>query len=145
MFPMISKKHSENSKYISIFLFSLLVTLLFCFIVLTLYYFFPAFSISLLFGNPYLAVKNLLFEYALFIVVFSVCSLFLSFFLSIGRTWVASLSFLVAVLQIVGIWIFHKDLSTVITVSLFSETGLAAALICYFIWVVLGNEKKFVH
>ena len=137
MFPMVSQRAAMKRGYKKIFFLSLLLTLAISSGVLLIYLFFPDISIRLLYGDKFLGASSNLVWFGLFIAIFTLCSLILSFFLSIGKTKIAILPIIFASLQIIGIWFFHQSIFSVIKVSVVSVSLLLISLIIYF-----GYETK---
>lgn len=131
MFPIVSKRQSEGLKYKNVFLLSLLLTCLIALPLLLIYWLFPETIIYLLYGAKYLGGADLLVWFGVFMVIFTVCSLLGSFFLSIGKTRVTILFCLVSIIQIAGIWFIHKTLLEVLLVSLAASSLLLILLLLY--------------
>lgn len=131
MFPMIAQRHSEGYEYKKIFIYSFLATLVFAISVLIVYWIFPQFAINLLYGSSYLEAANLLIWFGIFITLFTLSSLLVSFHLSLGRTKVVIFPAVAAITQIVGIWFYHGDLFNVIIISIWINALLLASLLIY--------------
>lgn len=141
MFPLISKKQSQGKNYYDIFIYSLSFTVVLSLVILLFYYIAPDLAINLLLGASYLEARKLLFVMGVFISLFAVSSLFVSFNLSTGRSKVVILPILAAIMQSIGIFLFHDGLNTVITVSILVCIVMLLGLILY---SLLGYyEKKF--
>lgn len=138
MFPMVSKRHAEKRNYKKIFYFSLLLTLAGSFFIVLIYFFLPSLAVSILFGNKFIEGAPYLFLFGLFVMLYSVSSVFLSMFLSINKTKVVLLPIVFALLQAVGIWFFHSSIEEVIKISLVSVAGLLLSLMLYYAY-----EEKF--
>ena len=134
MFPMVSKRHSQGGNFHKIFIFSLLLTSLIAGGILTLYFLFPNIAILTLYGKKYVQAAPNLFWFGTFMTIFTIGSLFMNYFLSRNKTKVVWLVIGGALLQIVGIWFFHKNMITVIRVSTLSATLCLASLLIYFVY-----------
>lgn len=141
MFPLISKRQSQGKNYHEIFFYSLVLTAVLSLAVLLFYYIAPDFAINLFLGVSYLEARNLLFVMGVFMSLFAVSSLFVSFNLSIGKSKVVILPILAAIMQSIGIFLFHDGLNTVITVSILVCIVLLLGLILYSLSSYY--EKKF--
>lgn len=128
MFPMIAKKYTGGENYRKIFINSLVLTVFFSGIVTLVYWIFPGFAIRALYGSAYLSAAYLLVWFGLFMTFFTVASLLLSFYLSLGKTKVVILPLIAALAQICLIWFFHTNLSQIIFISLAISILLAASL-----------------
>ena len=137
MFPMISRRYAKGENYRKIFIYSLLLTMLIASGVLLIYSLFPEFSIKILFGTAYLEAAPLLFWFGVFMALFTLSSLFISYFLSIEKTKVVVFPLIAAAAQVVGIWFWHDTILSVIKVSIFSTSFLIASLLLYF-----GHESR---
>lgn len=139
MFPLVSKRHSRGEPFKKLFLFSFILTLLLSGTILLVYYLFPDLSISLLYGKLYLEGDNLLFRFGVFVALLTLSNLFINFYLSRGINSVIVLPAVAAIGQILGIWFFHDNLKTVISVSVYVSVLLFVSLCLYFVVI----EKVF--
>lgn len=135
MFPLISRKSAKNEDYQKILLTSLLLTAGACLIGLIFYTLIPSFFITLLYDKRYLIIGNLLPWYSLFIIFYTLSSLLVNYYLSIGRVKVVCLPMLFALMQVVLIFIYHNSLFQVIMMSLMSSSLLLISLFVYFAYV----------
>ncbi len=132
MFPLVSKSFAKGGNYKKVFLLSLLLTLVVVVGLICIYWVFPKFVLEVLYGNKFLEGAPYLVWFGIFIGIFSVDSLLLNYFLAKGSTKVTFVGLLAAVLQIVGISFFHKDLMQVIWVSIWVSLALLMLLLIYF-------------
>lgn len=145
MFPLIAQRSSKDMKYEKILFVSLWATMLIIILVLMLYWLFPAFAIRLLYGQSYLEAYKLLIWFGIFIGLHTLSSLIINFHLSLGRTKIVLLPIVVAILQVLLIWLYHENLFTVIVISILVNALLLACLIIYSSYKknLFGNEKFF--
>lgn len=134
MFPLVSKRQSKGEGYRNIFIYSLWSTLILAAIVLIVYWLFPDLAIRLLYGSAYLGASNLLVWFGIFMTLFTLSSLLISFNLSLGRTKVVILPLIAAIMQVVAIWIYHNNLMTVTIISVLVNALLLGLLIIYSIY-----------
>lgn len=134
MFPIISKRHSKGSKYLKVFMISVVATLIIALLVLGLYYVFPLAAVELLYGKKFIEVTPYLIKYGVFITIFTLANLFAAFYMSIEKTKVAFLTFVFALIQIFGIYLYHDSVTSVINISIYSSTLLLIFLSVYFIY-----------
>lgn len=131
MFPLVSRKQSEGSRYHREMIYSFLATLILSMFVLLIYWLFPQFAINILYGQSYLEAAPLLIWFGIFMTLFTLSSLLVSFHLSLGNTKVVLLPAVAAIVQIIGIWFYHTSLFNVILVSIWTATLLLGALLIY--------------
>lgn len=141
MFPLVAKKHAIGEKYLKLFLFSLGLTVILCFFILSIYFLFPEFAIAILYGSPYFAAKSYLLEYSFFISLFTISSLLVNFYLSLGVTRIVVLPFIAALTQAIGIWFFHDNLDMVIWVSVIAALFLLLSLFSSFAFVSAFKKR----
>ncbi len=132
MFPIVSAREAEGKDYQKVILLSLGLVMAISFLIALAYFLFPELMISLLFGRAYLAVAGSLGIFAVFIGVYSLCSLLVNFFLSISRTRYLILPGSAALLQIVLIFFFHQSITEILRVNLLITSLLLAGLLLCF-------------
>jgi O-antigen/teichoic acid export membrane protein len=142
MFPMVSKRHSAGGPHKKIFWLSLLMVILIAASVLTIYYFIPGFAVRMLYGSRFVDVAPYLFQFGLFMALFSISSFFVNYFLSRNKNSVVLLTSLGSIVQALGIWYFHNDVLTVIRVSLLASAMLFASLLIYFSYDSAKEKNK---
>ncbi len=131
MFPLVAQKQKKGENYTRVFVYSFIVTSFFALSALLVYWLQPTIAIKLLYGSRYLEGTNFLIWFGIFMTLFTLCSLCLTYNLSIGRIKVVILPLIAAIAQIVGIWIYHSDIMTVISVSILVTTLLLLTLLIY--------------
>lgn len=134
MFPLVSQRSTRGQSYKRIFLYSFLTTAFIAISILLVYWLFPQAAIGLLYGSAYLGASNLLVWFGIFITLFTLSSLLISYGLSLRKTFVVIMPLVAAVLQILLIWFFHQTLFSVILVSIIVLTLLLVSLLIYFIY-----------
>lgn len=143
MFPLVSKRYSSGDTYSRIFSYSLILTLLFSVVITLLYWVLPEVAINSLYGFAYLEAKGLLVWFGVFMSLFTLSSLVINLCLSLGKVKVIILPLIAAAAQILGIWLFHNNLFTVILVSIIITTLLLLSLLIYSVYIgVLFNSPK---
>ena len=134
MFPLIVKRHEINKKYNGLFYLSILLVLSPSVIITFFYFLFPQFIIKLfLGGGAYLTMAPYLGLFGVFLTLFSVNNLFVSFFLSIKKTGIAKVVFLAAIVQITAIFIFYSNFLQIIYVSIITSLLLLGLLVIYYL------------
>ncbi len=132
MFPLVIKRHAENRNFHSLFFIAILLVM-FPSVAITLFYFlFPGIAVLLFLGKSYMAIAPYIGWYGIFLCLFSVLNVFVNFFLSLKRTGVVVLVVLCALLQAVGISLFHRNFISVIEVSVITSFGLLLLLLLYY-------------
>ena len=134
MFPLVSQRHSRGAKYNKILIYSLAATVAVAIFISMFYYLFPTFAISLLYGSAYVNTASLLVWFGIFISLFTLSSLIVSFNLSLGKTRVVILPLLAALAQIIFIWIYHQSIFQVVLVSVITNALLLLTLLIYSIY-----------
>ncbi len=132
MFPMISKRHSKGENYLQIFLLSFALTTILSLIALSVYLLFPSLPVGILYGQKYLVASVNLIWFGLFAAVFSLSTLVVSFYLSIGRTKVITFFIIFAIIQILAIFGIHDSIINVAKVNLVVTSFLLVTLLIYF-------------
>lgn len=131
MFPIVSGRRSRGEKYKHIFLTALLLTFLGALIINLFYFLYPEIAIRLLYGSKYLAATKELVWMGAFIGIYGMASVIINFFLSIGRTKVVIAPVLAAVMQIIGLTIWHQSILQIIQVSLVVTVALFTSVALY--------------
>ncbi len=143
MFPIVSHRFSRGEGYKNIFLYSFLSTMAISLFIIMIYYFIPKFAINLLYGSAYIQASGLLIWFGIFMTLFTLSSLLISFNLSQNKTKVAILPFIASVAQILLIWFIHDNIYTVILESNVVTALLLASLLIYSTyekWVLPRNK-----
>ena len=138
MFPMVSKSEQKGGNYKKIFVMSLFLTLAIAMGVNLIYLLFPEISIKMLYGVKYLEGKVYLFLFGIYMAIFTLSSLFLNYFLSRNKTKVVYFALIASVIQIVGIWYYHENIRSVISVSILASAIFLILIFGYF----LADRKK---
>lgn len=131
MFPMISQRKAKGEDFKRVFTYSLLITGIFSIGAVMIYGLFPKLVIGLLFGSAYLEAENILVWFGLFITLFSLSSLIVTYNLSLSRIRVTIFPLVAAILQVFLIILFHKTLFSVILISTSITALLLISLLIY--------------
>lgn len=143
MFPLISQRHAKGTEYRKVFIYSLLATLILATFVLLVYWLLPEVVINLLYGTAYLKAANLLIWFGIFITLFTLSSLLITFHLSLGRTKVVWLPVAASIAQIIAIWFYHGSLLTVVVSSITVTALLLGLLLIYSSYEKGKSRNKF--
>jgi O-antigen/teichoic acid export membrane protein len=142
MFPMVSQKQSKGEPYLKIFLTSLGMTLVAGGAALLLFLVLPGLVVGSLYGNKFADASGNIFWYGLFMLLFSLANVILNYYLSIGKTKLVFISVVAAILQIMGIWIFHSSIFMMIQVSIVVTLLLFLSLFVYFLYETRKTSTK---
>lgn len=137
MFPIVSSRHSQGLKYMKVFIYSLLATVGIVLGMMVFYLLFPKIAISILYGAKYLSGEKLLILFGGYMSLFTLSSLFINYYLSIGRLRIVLFPAVAAIFQIIGIWFYHSSILSVILVSI-----TVCALLLFSLFVYLLCESK---
>ena len=132
MFPLVSKEHARKGNYKKVFFLSALLTSVLIVGLVFVYWLFPGVVLQILYGSKFLEGTPYLVWFGIFIGLFTLSSLFLNYFLSKGTTKVTYFGLLAAIIRIIGICLFHRDLLQVISVSIWVSLILLVSLLIYF-------------
>lgn len=102
---------------------------------------FPKLAVTLLFGEEYLSIAPLLWQYALATSVFAIANIFAYYFLSIGRHLPVVISGIMGAFQIGLIILFHDSLSQVVHVQIIAMVVLLLSQLCFFFY----QSKTNIH
>lgn len=141
MFPLVSKTRARGGNYKRVFFLSVIITSLMVVGLVAIYWLFPNLVLQILYGNKFIEGATYLVWFGIFIGLFALSSLFLSYFLSKGTTKPVYLGLLGAILQITGILIFHKNITEVISVSIWVSLILLVTLVIYFAYEKDAGKK----
>lgn len=143
MFPIIAAKYEKRENYNLTFLLSFFLVFIASSSALVFYFIIPKILIQLLYSQrSYLTEAGNLGLMGVFYTVYSLASLFISFFLSISKVQIVLFSVLTSILQIVLIWNFHDNIRQVITSSVIASAVLLVILVLYYIYYVYNAERK---
>lgn len=132
MFPVVSRRQSQGQGYQKVILLSIVSTLVLSLMILAIYWLLPDLTIRIFYGALFLGEANLLIWFGVFMTLFTLASLLINFHLSINQTSVVILPTLAAIAQVIGIWLHHRDLMTVILVSVAVALFLLISLVGFF-------------
>lgn len=132
LFPMISEHHAKGESFQRILILGTVITFAFSFLITLIFFFAPESMILLLFGKRYLLIANMLGLFGIFVSLLSLVSLFANFYLSIHKTFPSYMVGFAAIMQVILISIFHKNLFEIIFVSLGITFLLLISLLLYY-------------
>jgi len=126
------KKEGENTvpillKYVSYITGIALLIIVGCAV-------FPETAITLLFGDQYLAMAPLLWQYAVATGLFAVSNIFAYYYLSLDCYVPVALSGIIGMLQVALIIIFHESLQQIVTMQIITMVILLIVQILFFVF-----------
>jgi len=139
-YPILAERTAKKQPTDAIVLIGLASVTIISTIITIGYFVFPTIIIHLLFGNSYTGGSSVLGIFGIFLVLYSIGNMFTTTFLARGVTKVWIVPVFCAVLQIIGIMIFHIDIKSVITINI----AVSALLVIGLAWYYLVDRKKIV-
>lgn len=132
LLPAVVQKQKDGEatapiliKYVS-YVAVLAISIIFCCAV------FPKLIIQLMFGDAYISMAPLLWQYALATSLFAISNLFAYYFLSLDQYVPVILSGVLGISQIIMIIFFHSSLYMVVQVQIIAMVTLLVAQLLYF-------------
>lgn len=132
MFPLIIKRYNLKQNYDNLLYLSLAMVIVPSLFITLFYFLFPSFTTQLFLGKQYKAVIPYVGFIALYMTIFSIVNLLVTFFLSLKKTNIMFPVASAGVLQILGIVVFHASFQHVITVNIAISVLLLIALLLYY-------------
>jgi O-antigen/teichoic acid export membrane protein len=137
MFPKISALYTKKESYTNIFRELLFLQILLVLGGVLFYVLFPGFITTLFFGERFAHSISYIPPYAIFIGLYVLVRFMVMFFLAIEKTKVAFFLIPAAVIQLILISLFHRDLFQVIHIC---SIVTAALLISLFVYAGFSNR-----
>lgn len=132
-FPLIAQKIERKERLFNTVILALGIVTLVSLIASFVYFTFPGLVLSVFFPDPaYQPLKEYLGFFSLYILVYSLCSLFYNFFLSSGKKVVYKFTLVAGLSQIVLFTLFHDNLHQIITDLLVIVVLLLLAFVYYY-------------
>lgn len=139
MFPLLTRKHKNKEDKGNVMLLSLTLVAASSFAITVFYFMFPDFVISLFLKNTeYLQASMFLGYYAVFISLYSLCSIMMYYFLSMGKTFIFKPILLAAFLQLILIYIFNDSFGEIIGICI----GVTLCLLLVLLYFYISKEPK---
>lgn len=135
MFPVLIRRSAKGHNVQQTFYLGLLLVAIPSVAITIFYFLFPQLVLMIfLGGKSYVHVANNLGFMALFILLYSMITVMTNFFLSLKQTKIMLPIVLMAFLQVISIYFFHKTILQIIIDSLFVSSGLIIILVLYYIY-----------
>ena len=142
MFPLVAKRVADNKSSKKLFLISFFITIAIALGILLLFWLTPNFVVNMLFGEKYISASPMLGLFGIFSLFYTLDFFIANYFLSSGRVTASYLTPIGVIIQIVGIYLFHDSLTSVILASVLSTLSLFILLITYGL-ITKGKPKPF--
>ncbi len=133
MFPVISGRWVKKENCRRPFLLSFLGVLAISASLSLIYFAFPKIIMVSFYGHRYLAIAPLMGIFSVFMILYSLISLTINFYLAISRTKILSFVMLAALAQGIMIFIFHQNILQIIWVNIGVLSFLLVVLLLPFV------------
>jgi len=137
MFPMAAAAHSNHTDPTKVFKKTIFLVSLIGVAILFFYFIFGDFIIKILIGSKFLSISKFLGWFGLSMFLYSLVSLFSSYFLSVGKIKCTYLVGIGVLLQIILISIFHTNLWQIIWIMNTVMFFILALLIFYYFRIIM--------
>lgn len=131
-FPLIAERKELKKSSSHIVFFTLGIVAFISFGLTGMYVLFPSFIVHLLFGSAFVGAEVFLGLFGLFISLFSLSNLMVTMLLALGKTNVWILPALAALVQGIGLFVYHQTLFSVIQVNVYVTAVLFLILLIYY-------------
>lgn len=136
-FPLIAQKKERGEKLLGTLLLSILMIGGASLILSIIYFTFPKLVLTIFFpAEEYVSLSPYLGPFSVFILLYSLCWLFNSFYLAIGKTRVLFLTGIASIIEILYIFIFHENIMQVVTGLIVISIVLLLGFILYYPFTV---------
>ena len=103
------------------------------FVIVTTCYLLPELIISILFGEAYISMASLLWQYALATSLFAISNIFAYYFLSLDQYIPVIFSGILGIAQILLVVFFHNSLAIIVQMQIIAMVSLLIAQLIYFV------------
>jgi O-antigen/teichoic acid export membrane protein len=142
LFPMASRKKSQEEKSDRLFRFSFSLAILIAIFLTAAYFLFPNLILRVFYGEQFLPAATYLGLFGVFLSFYSLAYFLGNFMLSQEKTKpVAFLPFLALLLQVVLILFFHESILAILGVSIFACGLLFLSFLVYYL--ISKQQKAF--
>jgi O-antigen/teichoic acid export membrane protein len=118
LFPIASERAAAGTKTKKLILSAVGIVVAISTGITLIYLLFPDLIVRLLFGNAYVGAGGFLGSFGIFLSLFSIGGIIVTACLALGRTGVWFVPIACAILQIIGITVWHGNISTVISLNI---------------------------
>lgn len=141
MFPLVIQWQKSGRNYKKIFTQAMGLICSGVIFLLLIYHLFPKFIVQSLYGEVYLDSVKYLFEMGLFMAFLTISSMMINFSLSLNKTKVVIIPLIAAIVQVVGILLFHSNIDSIVRVSVFTTLGMAIILIVQTVFLLRDQHE----
>ncbi|MBI5614063.1 hypothetical protein HY947_04015 [Candidatus Gottesmanbacteria bacterium] len=134
-FPVLAEKKELKKPFVPIFSLSLFCVAGISLAITTIYFLFPSFVVSLLFGHAFDEASMYLGPFGVFLSFFSLSYLLVNMYLALGKTRVWIFACVASLLQIALTVMFHEQIGQIILNNTLVSGGLFAILLLYYLYV----------
>ena len=132
-FPLIAQKHTRGERLFNTVMLAFLLLVAASAGLSFIYFVFPNIVLKIFFpAKIYQSLASYLGLFSLYILVFSLASLFNNFFLSIGKTFVYKATLFFSLVQIFLIFAFHRSFYQIIGILFLSSFLLLLFFLVYY-------------
>lgn len=142
MFPLLVKRFHKGEKIQNLLFLSFFLVFAPSIVLTIIYFAIPKFIIAIILGRHYAPIAPYLGWFGLYLAIFSLLYVSVNFLLSIKKTSVSWFVAVGALLQIVGISLFHSSLVVVIAISLILSLVLFVTLLLYYQHTYATHKAK---
>lgn len=132
MFPLLIRRHAKGEKYKQIYYLALLLVFIPSLAITLFYYLFPVFTTQFFLGKTYSGISPYLGLFGIFLTIFNLNNISVSYFLSLKKLKISFFVPLFALLQIVLIYLFHANFYQIIHSSIIASSLLLLVLLLYY-------------
>ena len=129
LFPTVIRLEKEGKSHLKYFFGGLSVVFIMAGLITLTAYLFPHEIVKILFGERYLSIAPLLWQYAIATGLFACANVFVYYHLSLERRTPVWITLVAGISQILLIVLFHEDFEQVIKIQIGLMTGLLLTLI----------------
>ncbi len=132
LFPVVAERAKRKAGSRKLIYSGTLVVALVSLGITAGYFLLPKFALFTLFGASYFPASGYLGWFGLFMSFFSVSYVLSTALLGLGETRVSAIVMAASLLQIIGIFIYHESIYSIISVNLAISFMLTAGLLIYY-------------
>jgi O-antigen/teichoic acid export membrane protein len=141
MLPKAIKLKKEGANTTPLLLKNVMAIAALSTIIVLTTYMFPELAVNILFGQEYLGIATLLWQYALATSIFAISNIFAYYFLSTGKYIPVILSAIMGLSQIALIVFFHNSLNQVVYMQIVAMSVLLLLQLSFFFYHTLTNIR----
>lgn len=134
MFPLLVKRVHKGENVLSLLYLSFLVIAIPSGAITLIYFLLPSLILHIVLGGKlYESASSYLGWYGIYIMLYSLCNIFINFFMSVNKVMSGYIAFTFALLQIMLIVLFHQSIGEILIVSTTTLLVLFILLLLYYV------------